>query len=111
MAKFYGPIGYAVTEETTPGVWEDKITERMYYGDLVRNTRKLQTADQLNDNINVANEISILADPFARDNFHSMKYVGFMGTKWKITSVEVQYPRLILSVGGVYNEQQTTSAT
>lgn len=111
MAKFYGPIGYAVTEETTPGVWEDKITERMYYGDLVRNTRKLQTADQLNDNINVANEISILADPFARDNFHSMKYVGFMGTKWKITSVEVQYPRLILSVGGVYNEQQTTSVT
>lgn len=111
MAKFYGPIGYAVTEETTPGVWEDKITERMYYGDLVRNTRKLQTADQLNDNINVANEISILADPFARDNFYSMKYVGFMGTKWKIISVEVQYPRLILSVGGVYNEQQTTSVT
>lgn len=103
MAKFYGPIGYAVTEETTPGVWEEKITERMYYGELVRNTRKLQSTDQLNDNINVANEISILADPFASENFHSMKYVGFMGAKWKITSVEVQYPRLILAVGGVYN--------
>lgn len=103
MGKFYGPIGYAVTEETAPGVWDDKITELMYFGELVRNTRKLQTADQLNDNINVANEISILADPFARDNFHLMKYVEFMGAKWKITSVEVQYPRLILTVGGVYN--------
>ena len=52
MAKFYGPIGYAVTEETTPGVWEDRISERMYFGELVRNTRRLQTADKLNDNIN-----------------------------------------------------------
>lgn len=107
MAKFYGAIGYAVTEETKPGVWMEKITERMYYGDLTRNTRKLQSTDQLNDNINVANEISIVADPFANENFHSMKYVEFMGAKWKITSVEVQYPRLILTVGGVYNGEQT----
>lgn len=103
MAKFYGPIGYAVTEETAPGVWDEKITERMYYGELIRNTRKLQSADQLNDNINVANEISILADPFASENFHLMKYVRFMGAKWKISSVEVQYPRLRLTIGGVYN--------
>ena len=107
MAKFYGAIGYAVTEEMKPGVWMEKITERMYYGDLTRNTRKLQSTDQLNDNINVANEISIVADPFANENFHSMKYVEFMGAKWKITSVEVQYPRLILTVGGVYNGEQT----
>ena len=107
MAKFYGAIGYAVTEETKPGVWMEKITERMYYGDLTRNTRKLQSTDQLNDNINVANEISIIADPFANENFHSMKYVEFMGAKWKITSIEVQYPRLILTVRGVYNGKQT----
>lgn len=107
MAKFYGVIGYAVTEETKPGVWMEKITERMYYGDLTRNTRKLQSTDQLNDNINVANEISIIADPFANENFHSMKYVEFMGAKWKITSIEVQHPRLILTVGGVYNGKQT----
>ena len=111
MAKFYGAIGYAVNEETKPGVWMEKITEHMYYGDLTRNTRKLQSTDQLNDNINVANEISIIADPFAYENFHSMKYVEFMGAKWKITSVEVQYPRLILTVGGVYNGEQTQSAT
>jgi hypothetical protein len=106
MAKFYGLIGYAVTEETTPGIWEEKIVDRMYYGELVRNTRKLQSTNQINDNINIANEISILADPFASENFHLMKYVEFMGAKWKISSVEVQYPRLILTVGGVYNEQK-----
>lgn len=106
MAKFFGAIGYAVTEETKPGVWKKQITERMYFGDLTRNTRKLQSTDQLNDNINVANEVSIVADPFANENFYSMKYVEFMGAKWKITSVEVQYPRLILTVGGVYNGEQ-----
>lgn len=103
MAKFYGNIGYAETVETAPGVWESKITKRPYYGDLIRNVRKTQSSDKLNDDINVANEISIVADPFAYQNFHAMKYVEFMGAKWKIYSVEVQYPRLILSIGGVYN--------
>lgn len=107
MAKFYGAIGYAETVETTPGVWKEQITERKYYGELIRNTRRLQTADQLNDNINVANEISIVADPFAIHNFHSMRYVEFMDAKWKISSVEVRYPRLILTVGGLYNGEQT----
>ena len=103
MAKFYGVIGYAETVETSPGVWSETITERNYFGDVVRNNRKLQSSDQLNDNINIANEFSIVADPFANQNFHSMRYVEYMGTKWKITDVTVQYPRLILTVGGVYN--------
>ena len=106
MAKFYGSIGYAETVETKPGVWEERITERMYYGELVRNTRRLQDSGMLNDNINVANEISIVADPFANENFHSMRYVEFMGAKWKISNVEVQYPRLILSIGGKYNGEE-----
>lgn len=105
MAKIYGVIGYGKTVETTPGVWEEQITERPYYGELVRNTRRLQTSDALNDNINVANEISIVADSFANENFHAMRYVEFMGAKWKVTNVEVQYPRLILTIGGVYNVQ------
>lgn len=107
MAKFFGAIGYAETKETTPGVWEEQITERTYYGDLIRNTRRLRTSDKLNDDINVTNEISIVADPFAYQNFHLMKYVAFMGAKWKIESVEVQYPRLILTIGGVYNGETT----
>lgn len=107
MAKFFGAIGYAETKEITPGVWEEQIAERTYYGDLIRNTRRLQTSDKLNDDINVTNEISIVADPFAYQNFHLMKYVAFMGAKWKIESVEVQYPRLILTIGGVYNGETT----
>ena len=103
MAKFYGSVGYAVSEETVPGVWEERIVEHSYYGDVIRNNRKLQSSSQLNDNIVVSNEISILSDPFANENFHSMRYVTFMGAKWKITSVEVKYPRLILSTGGIWN--------
>lgn len=105
MAKFYGKIGYANTVETKPGVYEEQIVERSYYGDLIRNTRRLQSADQVNDDINISNEISVVADPYATNNFHTMRYAVFMGTKWKISNVEVSYPRLILTLGGVYNGQ------
>lgn len=104
MSKFYGKIGYGVTEETRPGVHEEQITERSYYGDLIRNTRRLESSGNLNDNVNIANEINIVADQFAYDNFHSMRYVEFMNAKWKVSSVTVQPPRLILTIGGLYNE-------
>lgn len=103
MNKFYGKIGYAITKETTPGVWVEQIVERSYYGDVIRNIRRLQSSENLNDDINVSNEISIVADAFANQNFHSMRYVEYMGTKWKVSGIEVKYPRLILSIGGVYN--------
>ena len=103
MAKWYGKIGYADNVEVEPGVWEDSIVEYPYYGDLNRNTRSLQNSGGINDNINLSNEISIVADPYASENFYKMRYVEFAGTKWKITNVEVKYPRLILSIGGVWN--------
>ena len=103
MAKYYGKVGYATSEEVKPGVWKKRITEREYFGDVIRNTRRLQSSGNLNDNIIVSNEISIVADPFANENFHSMLYVEFMGAKCKISNVEVQYPRLILTIGEVYN--------
>ena len=104
MAKWFGTIGYAETVETSPGVWEEKITTRSYYGELLRNTRRLQSADQLNDNIVVANEISILADPYAMDHFHSIRYVEFSGSLWKVdtVTVETNCPRLTLTLGGLY---------
>ena len=103
MAKYCGNIGFAETVETRPGVWEDKITEYVYYGDLTRNTRRLQSGSNLNDNINIANNISIVADPYANKNFHKIRYIELMGTKWKVSDVEVQFPRLILTLGDVYN--------
>ena len=104
MAKFCGVIGYAITRETEPGIYVEEIVENEYYGDVIKNTRRLKEANKVNDDINVSNQFSIVADPFANNNFHAMRYIVFMGTKWKITDVEVQYPRLILSVGGLYNE-------
>ena len=104
MAKFYGVIGYAVSEEVDPGIWEDRIIERKYSGDLVRNTSQWSaSSDSTIDDLNISNQISIIADPYANEYFYSMKYVEFMGAKWKITKVDVQRPRLILTVGGVYN--------
>ena len=108
MPKFYGSIGYAISKETAPGVWVEDIVEHKYSGDVYRNTRKLQSGNQVNDSIDISNEISILSDPFANENFHSMRYVTYMGAKWKVSSVEVRYPRLILTVGGLYNGQTRT---
>lgn len=103
MAKISGVIGYRTSTETAPGVWKSSIVERPYYGDLLKNTRRLQSTDKVNDDVTISNEVSIVADPYANENFHSMLYIRFMGAKWKITNIEVQHPRLILSLGGLYN--------
>lgn len=106
MAKWYGKVGYITTEETEPGIWEPKVTERPYFGDSLKITSKWVASGNLNDDLNVANQISIVADPFAYQNFSAIKYVEFMGVMWEVSSAEVQYPRLILTMGGVYNGEQ-----
>lgn len=103
MAKYYGEIGFVDTVETSPGVWEEQVTLRKYRGDMIRNYRRLESSGQVNDNINISNEVSIVCDPYAINNFHSIRYLTYMGTNWTITSVEVEYPRLILTIGGIYN--------
>lgn len=103
MARWYGTIGYAEVTETAPGVWTETIVPREYYGDLNRNIRHISSNDKVNEDISVNNELSIISDPYAMENFYQMRYAEFMGVKWKVSSVEVRYPRLILSLGGVYN--------
>ena len=96
MTRWCGVIGYAETLEIEPGVWSEEFTERKYYGDLLRNSRRLQGSQQVNDDITISNQISILADPYAVQHFHAIRYAELFGTKWKVSSVEVQYQRLIL---------------
>ena len=103
MTRWCGVIGYAETLEIEPGVWSEEFTERKYYGDLLRNSRRLQGSQKINDDITISNQISILADPYAVQHFHAIRYAELFGTKWKVSSVEVQYPRLILELGGIYN--------
>jgi len=103
MARFYGAIGYGISEESAPGVWIQKITERKYFGDVVKDMNRVRDGENLNPNIVTDNRFSIVADPYAYENFHLMRYVEWNGTKWGIVSVEVQRPRLILTVGGIYN--------
>lgn len=109
MAKYFGKIGFAEFRETTPGVYVEQIVESDYYGDVLRNSRRWQPQEALNDRLNISNSISIVADPYAFKNFHSIRYVEYMGAKWKVNYVEVQFPRLILNIGGVYNEQTIDS--
>lgn len=107
MPRYYGNIGYVDTVEARPGIWEEVITERKYQGDLTRNTRKIsQGNDKINDNINFSMDISIIADPYAFKNFHKIKYITYMGSKWKVSNIQVQFPRLILYISELYNEQE-----
>lgn len=105
MAKYHGVVGYGITEETVPGVWTQNIIEKEYYGDVIRISRKLDSSQELNDNISVNNQLSIISDPYAVNNFLFIKYATYMGVKWKVSSVDLQYPRLLLTLGGLYNEQ------
>jgi hypothetical protein len=104
MAKWFGKIGYAETVETTPGVYTPQETIREYYGDVIRySTRWATNPDSTNDNLTINVQVSIVADPFANDKFYSMKWIELSGTKWKITNVEPQFPRLLLTLGGEFN--------
>lgn len=103
MARFYGEVGYAESEVTAPGVWEDRITTRKYYGDVTSTTSRWEKGEGKNDDLDISNSISIVADAYAYEHFSAMKYVVWMKQKWRIKSVQVQRPRLILTIGGVWN--------
>ena len=103
MAKFYGEIGFSETVETAPGVYVDQIVPHPYYGDIERQGRRWEQGESINDDLVVNNYISIVADDFVHKNAGKMKWVSFFGSKWKIRSVEMEYPRIKLTLGGVWN--------
>ena len=103
MPKFWGTVGFVTQQETKPGIWEDQVVEKTYFGDELRATRRWEKTDHLNDDLNAALSISIVADKFAYDNVSAIRYISWMGSLWDVTSVEPQRPRLILTVGGVYH--------
>ena len=103
MGKFYGPVGFIESVETRPGVFVDKPVEHTYRGDVITRSFRSQNGLSVNDNLSVSNQISILADPYVSNHFHAIKYVKWMGTAWEVSNVSEQYPRLVLSLGGVYN--------
>lgn len=105
MAKFYGAIGFAQTIEDPPdsGNAVEQIIEKKYYGDLLQNSVRNENGEYLNSNLNISNEISIVADSFLYNNSYAARYVRFLGAMWEIRNITINYPRLILSIGGVYN--------
>ena len=102
MSKWFGTIGFETTEETAPSVYEPQLVERDYYGDLTKNNRRFDNGSTANGEITVSNQLSILADPFAQEHFYSIRYATLYGGKWKVTDVSVEYPRLVLTLGGLY---------
>lgn len=101
--KYYGKIGYGIEGETSPGVWESTIVERTSMGDVEKNLQRSTNPNKVNEDITISNTISIVADPYAMDNFRHIKYATLDGIKWEVTSVEIRYPRLVLFLGGPYN--------
>ena len=107
MTKFYGNVGFLETVEDPPGsgIWAPITTIRPYYGDVTRNQRRYQDNQQsVNDNLNISNEISIMGDPYAYENFNAMRWVEYGGARWKISWINIEYPRIILTLSGVYND-------
>lgn len=105
--KYYGKIGFVEQVETKPGVWEEVAIEREYYGDVLSVSKRWEKTDHLNDDLTISNRISIVADPYAYSHFHTMRYIELYGARWLINTVEVKQPRLILSIGGVYNGESS----
>ena len=103
MSKFYGPIGYITQKEISPGVWDEVVVEKSYRGDILQDTRRWQVSEHKNDNLTISNRLSIIADPFLYENSSTIRYVLWLGVRWKVNNIEIQRPRLILTLGEVYN--------
>lgn len=105
MPKFSGKIGFIVTKEseTSPGVWNPENIERSCRGDIIRGTWSARNVSEINDDIILNNTVSIVADKFIQDNYSRMAYIELLGAKWRISSAELQHPRIILNIGGIYN--------
>lgn len=104
MAKFFGQIGYVRTEETKPGIWTKDLTEKTYSGEYMRLSKRWSNSQKINSDINLTGEISIVADPILLDNLENIKYVKLRGKPWNVENIDdTQYPRLTLTIGGVYN--------
>ena len=101
--KFVGNVGFETLVEVRPSNWQSVIVERKYKGDMNRVSRRLQSSDKVTDDVALNNEIEILADAFAFENFSNIKYVVWLGTKWKVNDITIRPPKLVLDMGGVYN--------
>lgn len=108
MAKISAVLGFTFTEETDPvnrpNIWEKVVVEKTYKAEVIRNYKRIESSDKINDDFNISNQISILAPPFAHENLPNLTYIKFLNAKWKISGVDINYPRLILTLGGIYNE-------
>lgn len=107
MSRWYGKIGFSVQEETSPGIWNEVIEEKNYYGDLTNRSRRWQQGQDLIDDVTITNELTITTDPYIIENLTNIKYVVIMGIKWKISNITLSAPRLTLSLGGIYNAYQS----
>jgi hypothetical protein len=103
VARWFGKVGYGQSVEQKPGVWADEITELSYYGDVVRDARRLSEAEKVNKDLSTSNSISIVGDAQAFENYFAIRFVEWMGVAWTVTEVEVERPRLILRLGEVYH--------
>lgn len=105
MARWSGKLGFRTEVEISPGVWKQVIVERKYYGDIVRDYRALENESEINPTLNILNKISLISDPYATENVDKVIYITYLGKKWKASTIEVDYPRFIIGLGGRYNEQ------
>jgi hypothetical protein len=110
MAKFYGAIGYALPKEIRPGYWADEIVEKNYRGDIVMDQRRWQPDDKVNDDLNLDNSVSIVADGYAYENIGNMKYIVWNNAPWKIQSLSINRPRVVIQIGGIYNGARPTKS-
>lgn len=105
MAKFYGEIGYSETTEISPGVWGDTVVGKNYYGEIFKESHRWSTSKEVNDDFRINASVSILADAYAYKNVKHIKYVKYLGVKWKVVEITPEYPNITLTLGGEYIDQ------
>lgn len=101
--RYFGKVGFGIPTDLGDGVWSDDMIERAYKGVINNAVQSVQESDKVNDDVRLQHRIEIMADAFAQENYSRIKYVELTGSLWTVQSVEIQRPRLLLTVGGPWN--------
>ncbi len=103
MAKYAGLVCYVTQEEKVPGVWTPLENPVLMKGDIIRQSSNYQDNGKINSDISLNHRVSLVGDAYAFDNYYNIKWIMLDGRKWEVTSVEIQRPRIIVSIGGLWN--------
>lgn len=104
MGKVKLGVGFGSNQELEPGIYDDVLEEKTYYGEILENRRSFDQGTTLSGDVKITNQFSIMGNTYLFDNLEKIRYVRYRNQLWTVT-VDEGYPRVTFNLGGLYHGQ------